>query len=202
MDMRKLIAGIAGAAALAAAAPALGQGMTYSDSYTFLKAVKERDGGKVTSLISEPGSTVVNVKDRSNGDGALHYVARDRDYTWLSFLVAKGANVNMQNQRGETPLTIAAQLGWYEGAQFLLGRRASIDLANSRGETPLILAVQRRDLALTRLLVNAGANPKRSDNVAGYSALDYARRDTRSAAIVKVLETGKQTNAAVAGPKL
>jgi ankyrin repeat protein len=192
--------GVAAALALAIAGPIAAQ--SYSDSYTFLKAVKERDGTKVTSLVSEPGSVVVNSRDRASGDGAIHYIVRDRDYSWLSFLLAKGARPDLQNNRGETPLTLAAQLGWYDGAQLLLSRRAVVDLPNSNGETPLILAVQRRDLPMVRLLLSKGANPKRTDRVAGYSALDYAKQDARAAAILKLLEAKPEAPKAIAGPKL
>ena len=179
---------VAASMALAlAAAPASSQG-SYSDSYSFLKAVKERDGAKVTELINAPGSVVVNTRDRTNGEGALHYMVRARDIIWLNFLLGKGARPDIQSNRGDTPLTLAAQIGWAEGAELLLARRASADLANGRGETPLILATQRRDLVMVRLLLARRADPKRTDNVAGMSALDYARQDPRAAAVLKLLE--------------
>ena len=198
--LREFGRAIAASVALAAAVPASAQ--QYSDSYTFLKAVKDRDGDKATALISAPGSTVINVRDRSSGEGALHYVVRDRDYTWLSFLIGKGARVDLQSNRGETPLTLAAQMGWVEGARLLLSRKASVDLANQRGETPLIFAVQRRDLELVRLLLARGANPKRTDSVSGRSAIDYARQDTRSAAVLKALEEKAAPAKPAQGPKL
>jgi ankyrin repeat protein len=190
------------AAALIVAVPAAAQ--NYSEGFTFLKAVKERDGNKVQTLIGQPGSVVVNTRDRSSGEAAIHYVVRDRDLTWVSYLLGKGARPDIQNVKGDTPLLLAAQLGWLEGAELLLRMRASIDLANARGETPLILAVQRRDLPMVRMLLNEGANPKRTDNTAGLSAIDYAQRDgARSAAILKLLETQKPAGTkAVAGPKL
>ncbi|MEA3065412.1 MAG: uncharacterized protein QOJ27_1864 [Sphingomonadales bacterium] len=170
------------------AAPAFGQMGSYSDSYSFLKAVKDRDGPKVNELVSAPGSVVVNVRDRTNGEGALHYMVRARDLTWLAFLLGKGARPDLQSNRGDTPLTLAAQIGWVEGAEQLLLRRASVDLANGRGETALILATQRRDLAMVRLLLARRADPNRTDNVAGMSALDYAKQDPRANAVLKLLE--------------
>ena len=169
-----------------AAVPASGQ--SFSDSYTFLKAVKERDGAKVSDLIGAPGSNVINTRDRTNGEGALHYVVRGRDISWLAFLLGKGARPDLQSNRGETPLTLAAQIGWLEGAEQLLLRRASVDLANGRGETALILATQRRDLPMVRLLLGRRADPKRTDNVAGMSALDYAKQDPRAGPVLKLIE--------------
>jgi hypothetical protein len=191
--------GILAAVTLVQASPAAAQ--SYSEGYSFLKAVKDHDGTKVMSLIGgERGAIVVNSKDAGNGDTALHIVARARDLTWLSFLLGRGALPNVQNKAGDTPLTIAAQIGWTEGADLLLSRRATVDMPNRNGETPLILAVHRNDLPMVILLTNRGADPKKTDNAAGYSALDYAKRDPRGAAIVKVLETPRAAPRAVAGP--
>lgn len=180
---------VAASIALAlAAVPASGQ-QSYSDSYTFLKAVKDRDAAKVNALVGgSTGPIIVNSRDRANGESGLHYTVRARDIVWLAFLLGKGARPDTQSNRGDTPLTLAAQIGWVEGAEQLLARRASVDLANGRGETPLILATQRRDLAMVRLLLARRADPKRTDNVAGMSALDYARQDPRAGAVLKLLE--------------
>lgn len=173
---------------------------TYSDSYTFLKGVKERDGDKVASLIASPGTTVINARDRANGEGALHYLVRERDFAWLTFILGKGARPDIQNNEGFTPLALAAQIGWEEGAVALLARRASVDLANRNGETPLILAVHHRDLAMVRLLLVKGANPRRTDSLSGLSALDYAKRDAPQ--LVKMLEAPVAAPRPVSGPKL
>jgi len=190
---------VAACMVLVLAVPASGQ-QTFSDGYTFLKAVRERDGDKVTNLVAEPGSVVINTRDRGSGEGALHIVVRGRDLNWLAFLLGKGARPDIQANRGETPLTLAAQIGWLEGAEQLLAKRASVDLANSRGETPLILATQRRDLPMVRLLLSRRADPKRTDNVAGMSALDYAKQDPRALPVLKLLETRVAPAKPVAGP--
>ncbi len=190
---------LAASMVLVLAVPAAGQ-MTFSDSFTFLKAVKERDGDKVTALVSEPGSTVINTRDRSSGEGALHYVVRGRDLNWLSFLLGKGARPDLASNRGDTPLTLAAQIGWLEGAELLLARRATVDLGNGRGETALILATQRRDLAMVRMLLARRADPKRPDRVAGMSAIDYAKQDPRAGAVLKLLEAKVAPAKPAAGP--
>lgn len=174
-----------------------------SDSYKFLEAVKKRDGATVTNLVSMPGSVVVNATGGEFGDGALHTVVRRRDLTWLSFLLGKGADANIRNDEDNTPLALASQLGWVEGARLLLSVGARVDAANSRGETPLIFAVHRRNLPMVRLLMEGGANPRLTDSIAGYSALDYAKRDRRAANIAKVLEEGVAKPAKeVSGPVL
>jgi ankyrin repeat protein len=185
----------------AIAVPASAQ--KFSDSYSFLEAVKERDGNKAENLLAARASSIINTKDMSSGEGALHILTRGRDRSWLAYMIGKGAKPDIQNKQGDTPLGLAAQLGWTEGADLLLKVGAAVDLPNRRGETPLILAVQARDMEMVRLLLARGANPKRTDNVAGYSALDYAKQDRRSAAVLKLLEAPPAKPAReIAGPKL
>lgn len=189
---------LAAAAVLLLAAPLTAQ--NFSDSYSFLKAVKDRDGSKVTALIAEPGSVVINTRDRASGETALHVVARDRDYNWTAFLLQKGARPDVLDKGGNSPLSLAAQLGWVEGAQLLVAGKAGVDFANTRGETPLILAVHRRDLPMVRMLLSLGADPNRADRIAGLSAIDYAKRDPRAATVLRLLQASLARAPASSGP--
>ena len=171
-------------------APVMAQAQ-FSDSFNFIKAVKDRDGAKVTEFLNKPGSVIVNTRDGSTGQTALHIVAAGRDSLWLGFMLQRGANPDMRDSSGNTALLIATQLGWTDGIQTLLARRAGVDVANSSGETPLIRAVQNRDIASVRLLLAAGANPNKPDNAAGLSAKEYAARDPRSSAILKEIVEAK-----------
>lgn len=174
-----------------------------SDNYKFLKAVRDRDGTKVAEVIDKPGSSAINMRG-DDGEAALHIVVKRRDATWLGFLLGKGAKVDIRDGQGNTPLDLAAQIGFSEGAALLLQVGAGVNTANNQGETPLILAVQSRDPATVHLLLGAGANPALSDRVAGLTARDYAARDRRSTAILKMIDEAKPAKPknAVAGPHL
>ncbi len=174
----------------------------FSPSFTFLKNVRDRDGQKVTDAITKPGSgaIIIDTKDPANGETALHIVTKGRDTTWLNFLLAKGANANVRDHAGNTPLMVAAQLGWADGISLLVQRRASVDMANSAGETPLIRAVQNRDVNTVRLLLMAGANPAKRDIASGLSARDYAARDPRGALILRTIDEARPKPKASVGP--
>jgi uncharacterized protein len=163
----------------------------FSESYNFLKAVRERDGAKATEIVSKAGSVTVNTRDDKNGESALHIVTKGRDLGWMNFLLARNAKPDQRDNLGNTPLMAAAQLGFIEGAQLLIKNRASVDLANASGETPLIRAVQLRNGPMVQLLMTAGANPAKADTIAGLSARDYAQRDSRATAILKIITESK-----------
>jgi uncharacterized protein len=172
----------------------------YSESYNFLKAVRDRDGAKATELASRPGSTIIDTRDNGTGEAAIHIVTKRRDLTWLSFVLGKGAKPDARDGQGNTALMHATQLGFAEGAQLLLKVRAGVDIANTSGETPLIRAVQNRDTVMVRMLLASGANPAKTDRLTGLSARDYAARDRRAVAILKIIDEAKPVKAA--GPKL
>ncbi|MFB0875607.1 MULTISPECIES: ankyrin repeat domain-containing protein [unclassified Sphingobium] len=195
----KRLTALLGSLALGLMAPQAAQAQ-FSDNYNFLKAVKDKDGQKVTDLIQKPGSTVINSRDVTSGENALHIVVARRDASWLTFLLAKGANPNLTDNDGNTPLMDAVQGRFEEGVRTLLSYKAQVDKVNDNGETPLIRAVQLRDVALVRLLVAQGANPDKRDSIAGMSAKDYAQRDTRTPGLTEALDAAKGSVAKPAGP--
>jgi uncharacterized protein len=174
----------------------------FSDSYNFLKAVREGDVNKVRDLASKPGSIVVDTKDPATGETALIIVVKRRNLPWVNFLLDLRAKPDLRDKEGNSPLMAAAQIGFAEGAESLLRGKATVDLANNGGVTPLMLAVQRRDTAMVRLLLSAGANPDKRDRQTGLSARDYAKNDPRGAAILRLIEAPRTPAKPVAGPGL
>jgi len=186
------------AATLALAMPAAAQ---FSDSYSFLKAVKDADGEKAMTYLDKPGQPVLNARDSGTGDTALHIVIRRHDMTWLGFLIGRGAQTELRDRDGNTPLMTAVQLSDAAATRLLLQAGAKPNAANSRGETPLIIAVQHRDLPIIRMLLAEGADPKIPDTIAGKSAHDYAAEDRRSDTVLKLLDETKPKPAKViSGP--
>jgi uncharacterized protein len=192
---------IGGGALAVQAAPAAAQ--MFSTSYQFLEAVRERDGNRVSEILNQPGNPIVNTRDVTTGRTALHIVVERRDLAWVNFLLQRGADPRIGDRAGITPLRLAADIGFVDGARALIARGAGVDQTNARGETALHIAVQRRDLPMVRMLIEAGANPDLPDSVAGKSARDYATEDRRGSAILTAL-TARRTPAppapTIAGP--
>lgn len=177
-------AGAALAASILLATPARAD---FSEGYKFLESVKKKEGEKVEQAIMNSGQ-IVNARDISTGETALHIVTQRRDLTWLSYLVGHGAKVNQGDDHGLTPLQLAVNLGWREGVEYLVENGARTDVSNDAGETPLISAVHRHDLDLMKTLLQAGADPDRSDN-SGRSARDYAKLEGEGGSLVSAINT-------------
>ena len=171
------------------AAPAVGQSYV-SDAEPFLSGVQDRDGDKVTSLLDTRPS-LVNSRNLK-GQIALNVVIARSDDTWLRFLLGRGADPNLAASNGDTPLIAAARVGFTDAIEILLARGAKANTANRMGETPLIIAVQQRQLQAVKLLLAKGADPDKRDTAAGYSAREYAKRDTRNRELLAAIEAAKK----------
>jgi ankyrin repeat protein len=179
---------------------AQGLGMNASEGETFLKAVKEGDANKAIELANQPGSRVASYRGY-DGDTALHVVTRKRELNWVGFLLGRGADPNIGDANGDTPLILAAGIGFEEAGAYMLAKGAKVDAINRRGETALAIAVQQRQPRMVELLLRAGANPDKADRVSGYTPREYAKRDTRNPQIPKLIETVKPAaKKPVAGP--
>jgi hypothetical protein len=143
-----------------------------SEGYQFLEAVKDREGDKATDMLSKPGTQIVNSRDITSGDTGLHIVVARNDAVWTRFLLQRGADPNIRNKKGITPLQLATALGFTDGVEALIKGGASVNVSDQTGETPLITAVHSRNVPLVRLLLEKGADPDHNDN-SGRSARNY-----------------------------
>ena len=185
-----------------AAQPAVAQ-LGQTNGEKFLSAVRDEKNEDVVKLLSEPGTTVINSKDFSTGETALHIVAKRGDPLYARYLLQKGANPELRDNKGNTPLFAAVNAGQEPMIAVFVAARANVNQGNDRGETPLIRAVQRRDIPMIRELIAAGADPDQADSLAGMSARDYAHADVRTPALAKLIdETPKRERRSISGPKL
>ena len=180
-----------------AAAPATAQ--TKPDSETFLEAIEEQRNNEVVDLVAKKGRAIINVRGYS-GATPLNVAMRKRASLYVNYLLQNGADPNFTDRSGDTALMIAARSGYSEGLAAMLGARATVDATNRQGETALIIAVQNHHVQAVKRLLEAGADPARTDSSSGLSAREYAARDRRSNEILKLIDTVKKKPVFVAGP--
>jgi uncharacterized protein len=187
---------VAVAVVAGASAPVVAQ--TGLNGMDFVNAVRGRDGNKATQLLGSRPNGLVDARDGDGNTGLIISVSR-QDEDWTAFLINHGADPNLSGKGGDTPLIAASRIGFETGVEWLLQSGAKVDLANRMGETPLIVAVQQRQLPIVRLLLDAGANPDKTDSAAGLSARDYATRDSRARDILNFIQAKKPKPSAPSG---
>lgn len=185
-------------AALLAAAPVLAQ---FSDSYNFLKAVKDKDIAKTIEYADKPGTTVVNTRDQATGEAAIHIVTKRGDLGWVGLLVQKGANINLKDNQGNSPLMLATIARWGDGISLFIRLKAQVNAQNRLGESALLKAVQNRDSDSAKTLLDAGANPDLADN-GGVTPRSAAAADGRGPIARLFKDLPVRQNKPVQGPQL
>ena len=161
------------------------------DGMRFVDAVRDGKNSEALELLRAT-PTLVNARD-NDGETALFAAVSGRDAGWTGHLLQNGADPNLAARNGDTPLIAAARIGFMDAAEALILNGAKVDEANRMGETPLIIAVQQRSSRMVKLLLDQGADPDRTDSAAGLSARDYAKRDTRSRDLIRLIEAKKPT---------
>lgn len=120
-------------------------------------------GGKVLSLLCPFGVTAKSTKEeieaRSfDGQTALLRALSQNETQEAQSLLAQGANINVADKQGETPLMEAIEHGSSLIVP-LLEKGADPNIVIASGLTPLQQAVRNNNVALVRLLLAHGADP-------------------------------------------
>src|SRR5438094_836685 len=74
-------------------------------------------------------------------------------------LLDVGADVDIRDERGRTPLYVAAEQGHEGVVEILLARKAAVNLATVKGATPLYIATYQERAGTIAMLLKAGADP-------------------------------------------
>lgn len=97
--------------------------------------------------------------------------------TEIDALVKAGAQVNLQDRNGQTALMAAAQQNRTEAVMKLLQCGASLNVQDKQGKTALMLAAEAGNTETVELLMKSGANVRLKDKN-GYTALDHEPKPT------------------------
>ena len=107
---------------------------------SLVNAIINGDEPLVKKLIAEGAD--INHQD-DNGWSALHFVAQERKNTILKLLLSCGANPDLLDLHGNTPLWTAVMnsRGDFSAIRLLIKNGAMVDIKNKHGKSPLDMAM-------------------------------------------------------------
>ncbi len=155
--------------------------------YVGAKAILDQDKQALLKFLNNNDD--VNAKNKY-GETLLNIAAR-WDKEAMEVFIEKGAEIDLQNDKGVTPLMSAASSGNIEAVQALMTKKANINLQNNDGDTALHVALNQESEDIALALVKAGAKVDIANNNGVY-ALHLA---TSMETTKLLIEKGSDVNA-------
>lgn len=130
-------------------------------------SVNEEDVLRILKRYIEKNTiSKVDIRKHSN---SLLVIACNKNYLEaIEFLISLGANVNVKDNKGITPLHGACSLNNTKLAKLLLERGADLEAKDNNGMTPFYYALASKHVEIAQLLLDAGANLDIKDNKGYY----------------------------------
>jgi ankyrin repeat protein len=106
----------------------------------------------------------------------LHYTVFYNRIEIAKIMIDAGADVNIKNEDGDSPLHFSAYYDRYEISKMLIDAGADLDMQEDSGKTALHLSVYNNNIKNVKNLMNAGAKTDIKDNY-GQTPYDLAKSE-------------------------
>lgn len=124
---------------------------------------------------------------------ALYFSAQEGFTDLVKILLEAGADPNLADEEGQTPVCIAAYMGRFEATEELVRAGAKLDDPAFETNTPLMHAYSHKHLDVFKLLLESGADPNwRLNNER--TALHFAVHNRNEDYLLPLLESGADPN--------
>jgi hypothetical protein len=103
------------------------------------------DNGVDVNTLTDYGNYEAYGIDTPSRNTALHYAAREGNVKVAKLLIDRGADVNVRDSQGWTPLHEAMYFDYFKVAKLLLDHGADRDIQNNEGKTAFEIAIEYKD---------------------------------------------------------
>ena len=161
------------------------------------KSKQESNKGNNQSVYEAAGKKELMQKEAavSEINAGLIQAAKDGSLADVSAALASGADINMKDERGLTPLIIGAALGQTEIVKLLLEKGADVNARDNRiGAMAIMVASDKGHVDIIKLLIENGADINAKDNNSSTPLMIAAEKGQVKAAKF-LIENGADINA-------
>lgn len=153
---------------------------------------------EISALVAA-GADINVIDDAEEGGYGLVHAAASEGWTeMLQALYENGADLNLQDINGQTPLHISIVNEQPVSTKWLLDHGVNTEIMDKYERTPLIQAARQWHKGFCELLIHGGANIDAADPN-GWTPLHHASKFTRLDTMKLLVESGADINA-LGGP--
>lgn len=126
------------------------------------------------------------------GQGAIHIATLNRNPNILAYLIEKGTNVDMQEERGgKTSLVLALETNNWSMALELINQHADVNKPTFSGNTPLHYALSEDQVDIVQSLVSNGCDIALT-NIHGESPNEFTKNEQMREVLSQLKRQGKK----------
>jgi uncharacterized protein len=148
------------------------------------------------AIAAAVGSSAAFAQSADTSASALHWAAHRNDLGAVQRLLSEGADPNLANRFGLTPLHEAAIVGNAQMLSLLLDAGGDANAVFGEGETVLMTAARAGDLDSVRVLLEHGGKPDATENWHGQTALMWAAMENHADVVGALIDAGAQVDRA------
>jgi ankyrin repeat protein len=126
--------------------------------FQIIRLLLKREGIETASDARTKGCTQIDTRD-SAGQTPLIVAASYKDWEFVKFFLAYGADINAQDKMGYTALLHAAYYNVEAACDLLMEKGASVKVKNANDDTPVSCAVKNGNHALLKKFLAKGGSP-------------------------------------------
>ncbi|XP_030577806.1 ankyrin repeat and EF-hand domain-containing protein 1 [Archocentrus centrarchus] len=128
--------------------------------YRLIQWVHKVDKVQIEKMVQLGVQNLINLTEPQDGIGVLHVAVSANNPDLVNFLVSLGADPNIQDKKGHTPIMLAAELGNDPIVSLLAHNRADLRLLDAEGKGVLFYCVYptKRHSRCLQVLLKCGAD--------------------------------------------
>eukprot|EP00833_Pecoramyces_ruminatium_P007239 jgi/Orpsp1_1/1181271/evm.model.c7180000076561.1 len=126
---------------------------------------------KIVKDLLEKGKSLNLDEINIRGDSPLISVIKSGSFSQtekesiINLMIQNGTNVDLNDKRGNSPITYAIKNNNVEVVNILIKNKANLDQMNQDKSTPLTIAINNNNINMVKLLIDSGADVNKLESI-------------------------------------